>query len=192
MKKLAWVIAWSTLGISTAGMANDDISLTHFTPRVEPVLVQVDALGKVVSASPAYALSPQFTHLLRANIAEMIHGPAIDKHGKPIPSQFVLNLAVEATPTESGNYATSFRYVSTQPVPSGNWFWSHEDGHRLALVNQDEPFNRRLRHEYRPERSSWDVRPWRPAVTAPASVPSASAPAMAAPVGGTVPAPHIR
>lgn len=187
MKHSLWVVALGALCLSTAGIANDNMSLTQFTPRVEPVLVRVDNHGKVVSASPAYSLPPPFARLLQQNIAEMIRGPAIDKRGKPIASQFVLNLAVEATPTASGDYATSFRYVSTQPVPSGNWFWSHEDGYRLALVSQDAAFNGRRERAPRLTRPDWNARQWPPApVTSPASTPRPVTPPAPMPPGSTM------
>ncbi len=133
---VACMAALLGLGAATAA-AGDSMSLNAFTPRVEPVLIQVDAHGRITSASPAYALPPALDRLLRKNLAEMISKPATDKHGKPIASQFVMNVALQAIRNDAGGYDTSFRYVSAQPVPMGSWFWSHQDGHRLALVSQD-------------------------------------------------------
>lgn len=126
----------------TSAFANDSMSLNQFPHRVEPVLVQVDARGKVTAASPAYELPPKMTRLLNANLGEMIHAPATDKNGKPIPSQFVMNVALQAEPNGSGDYEAHFTYVSTNPVPPGSWYWVHLDGDRLALASRDDFFPR--------------------------------------------------
>lgn len=122
---------------STSASASDSMSLNTFPRRLEPVLVGVDAHGKVTEASPAYALPPKMARLLHANLGEMIRAPATDKHGKPIPSQFVMNVALQAEPNGAGDYEAHFAYVSTSPVPPGNWHWVHLDGDRLALASPD-------------------------------------------------------
>jgi hypothetical protein len=126
-----------TLLVSTGASANDSMSLNQFPHRVEPVLMQVDAHGKVTEASPAYELPPKMTRLLNANLGEMIRAPATDKHGKPIPSQFVMNVALQTDPNGAGDYDAHFTYVSTKPVPPGSWYWVHLDGDRLALASRD-------------------------------------------------------
>ena len=112
------------------------VSLNGFTPKVLPVLVQVNARGKVTDASPAMKLSPRLARLLRENLDEMISQPAVDKHGRPISSQFVINLALQAVSRAEGEYDARFAYVSASPVPAGSWYWVHIDGHRLALASQ--------------------------------------------------------
>ncbi|WP_225578105.1 hypothetical protein [Rhodanobacter sp. 7MK24] len=130
---------------STGAIANDSMSLNRFPHRVEPVLVRVDAHGKVTEASPAYELPPAMTRLLNANLDEMIHAPAIGKNGKPIPSQFVMNVALQAEPNGAGSYNAHFAYVSTKLVPPGSWYWVHLDGDRLALASRDRfPSGRRF------------------------------------------------
>ncbi|SFR85956.1 3-deoxy-D-arabinoheptulosonate-7-phosphate synthase [Dyella sp. OK004] len=114
-------------------------SLTQFKPKVVPVLVQVNSAGKVTSASPAIELSPVVRRLLDKNLDEMINKPAYD-HGKPIASQFVINLALQATPREEGNYDAQFAYVSSVPVPIGQWHWVNLDGRRLALAGPNNGF----------------------------------------------------
>lgn len=119
-------------GAATATSA----SLNAFHDKVMPVLVQVNSQGQVTSASPAIALSPKISRLLRTNLDEMISKPATDKQGHPIASQFIINLAVQAALLDNGKYAAHFTYLSTQPVPTGSWYWVHIDGHRLALARQ--------------------------------------------------------
>lgn len=123
--------------VNTGASADDLMSLNQFPHRVEPVLVQVDTHGKVTEASPAYSLPPKMTRLLNANLGEMIRAPATDKYGKPIPSQFVMNVALQAKPNGAGDYEAHFAYVSTRPVPPGSWYWVHLDGDRLALASPD-------------------------------------------------------
>ncbi|MFK2876969.1 hypothetical protein [Rhodanobacter hydrolyticus] len=131
--------------VNTGAIANDLMTLNPFPHRVEPVLVQVDTHGKVTEASPAYSLPPKMGRLLNTNLGEMIHAPAIDKSGKPIPSQFVMNVALQAKPSGAGNYEAHFAYVSTEPVPPGSWYWVHLDGDRLALASRDRfPSGRRF------------------------------------------------
>jgi len=142
------VAAMAVLG-STGAIADDTMSLNQFPHRVEPVLVQVNAQGRVTEASPAYPLPPKVNRLLRANLDEMIRKPAVDKHGKPMSSQFIMNLALQATPRTGGDYDSHFIYVSAKPVPAGSWYWVHVDGYRLALANRDERFrNQRLPVDY--------------------------------------------
>jgi hypothetical protein len=118
-------------------------SLTPFKQRVLPVLVQVNASGKVTSASPAISLEPQMNRLLTQNLNEMITRPAESK-GRPIASQFILNLQLEATKRPDGNYDAHFVSVSTQPVPAGNWHWVDIEGRMWALAGPDghTPFQR--------------------------------------------------
>lgn len=139
------------LGATASVGAADSWSLNAFKPHVLPVLVQVDSRGKVTDVSSSTRLSPKFDRLLRRSLDEMINKPAMD-HGHPIASQFVINLALAVTPRGGGDYDARFTYVSASPVPSGQWYWSHEDGHRLALINRDglDRWNPSYRHANRP------------------------------------------
>ena len=112
-------------------------SLTEFKPRYLPVLVQVNAKGRVTDASPAVQLSPAFNRLMLKNLDEMIAKPATYK-GRAVSSQFVINLALQVTPRPEGDYFAKFGYVSTSPVPNGSWYWVNINGHRLALANRND------------------------------------------------------
>lgn len=105
--------------------------------NVEPVLVYVNAHGQVTDFTPAYSLSPELMHLLRANLNDMIHTPATDKNGKPVSTQFVINVSLQTTSRSSGGYDAQFTYVSASPVPNGKWYWSHDDTGRLGLASRD-------------------------------------------------------
>lgn len=115
----------------------DSMSINQFTPRVLPVLVQVDSHGQVREVSPSVALAPQYDRMLRQTLDQMITQPAKD-HGRPVASQFVINLGLQTTARADGKYDAHFVYVSASPVPAGSWYWVHIDGHRLALANRNE------------------------------------------------------
>lgn len=129
------VILAGLLMASASAVSAESISLNAFKPRVLPVLVQVDATGKVVDVSPSSKLSPTFDRLLHQTLDAMISKPAMVK-GHPVSSQFVMNLAMRVTPRADGKYDARFVYVSTSPVPSGSWYWVHQDGDRVALAPQ--------------------------------------------------------
>lgn len=136
MKRFQTCLALGLLAVNASAGATDSMSLNAFKPHVLPVLVQVDSMGKVTSVSPSTALPPRLDRLLRGSLDEMISKPA-SFHGRPMASQFVINLALQVTPRDDGHYDAKFAYVSASPIPSGQWLWSHEDGHRLVLVSRD-------------------------------------------------------
>lgn len=146
MKRLSMMMFASVLTVgANAAMASNG-SLNEFRPRVMPVLVHVDARGKVTEVSPSIELSPKVNRLLRQSLDEMISKPATE-HGRPISSQFVINLALQASPRQEGDYLARFVYVSSSPVPNGSWYWVHIDGHRLALANRND-FGRQPRFRF--------------------------------------------
>ncbi|WP_255324918.1 hypothetical protein [Rhodanobacter sp. OR444] len=152
------------LAAGTGAAATPSGSLNEFRPKVLPVLVQVNAQGKITDASPAMKLPPSLDRLMRANLNEMISKPATDKKGRPIASQFIANLVLHTTPRTEGGYDAQFVYESISPVPSGSWYWVHIDGHRLALASQDS-FNRGMRLRYGDHRDmsrNWNSPNYRP------------------------------
>lgn len=133
MKRFHAFVLVGVLSVTAGAAMAASGSLSPFKPKVVPVLVQVNSQGKVTSASPAIELSPVVRRLLDKNLGEMITKPAYDR-GKPVASQFVINLALQATPREEGNYDAQFAYVSAVPVPIGQWHWVNLDDRRLALA----------------------------------------------------------
>ncbi len=130
--------------VAAAGVAQASEMGDTTQSRVLPVLVQVDTLGQVTSASPATPLSPAMDRLLRQSLDQMINQPAM-VHGTPVPSQFVINLALDATTRADGGYQATFRYVSTSPVPTGSWYWvSVDNGRRFALGDRHDIRQRRV------------------------------------------------
>jgi len=136
MKRLSMMFAGVLAVGAGAAMASNG-SLNEFRPGVMPVLVHVDARGKVTEVSPSAELSPKVSRLLRQNLDELITKPATE-HGRPISSQLVINLTMQASPRPEGDYLARFVYVSSSPVPNGSWYWVHIDGHRLALANRND------------------------------------------------------
>ncbi|MEO6800868.1 MAG: hypothetical protein ABI178_13100 [Rhodanobacter sp.] len=147
MKSIHRVTVLGVLLACSGAAAASSGSLDEFQPKVLPVLVQVNSHGQVTNASPAIELSPNVNRLLRANLDEMINKPAHDKHGQPMSSQFVINLAVQAAPLGNGQFDARFAYVSATPVPAGSWYWVHIDGHRLALARQDSRYRQPSMHD---------------------------------------------
>lgn len=100
-----------------------------------PVLVKVDATGKVTGISPAYNLRPSFQRLLRDTINKMVTKPAM-KNGKAVNSQLVITLSVLTGKAVNGRAETTLRYLSVKPLPPGTWHWSRNEENRLALSTQ--------------------------------------------------------
>jgi hypothetical protein len=176
MKRYCTLVLLGLLVVVAGAATATSRSLNGFTPKVMPVLVRVDSRGKVVEASPSIELSPRFDRLLRQTLDEMITRAASD-HGRPVASQFVINLALQASPRTDGEYDARFVYVSTSPVPSGSWYWSELDGHRLALVSRDAGHPRRRVFDHR----AWE-HPWVPQGTRALNLPAQNSARSAAPV----------
>lgn len=153
MKMLLSLSMAGCLAMAATLASADGFSLNRFPNHVLPVLVQVDSHGKVTDVSSAIELTPRFDRLLRETLDELITKPAA-LHGKPVASQFVMNLGMQTKQRPDGNYDASFVYLSASPVPAGQWFWQHEDGHRLVLVNRNSlrrlPYVDRSPHRYGP------------------------------------------
>lgn len=158
MKRMCAFLLLGTLAAGHVALATS-MSINHFTPRVLPVLVQVDSHGKVTDVSPSIELAPRYDRLLRQTLDEMITRPA-NNHGRPVASQFVINLGLQASPRPDGNYDAQFVYVSTSPVPPGSWYWVHIDGHRLALKSRNA-FPERHQFYQRQPRYDWPSDPAR-------------------------------
>lgn len=115
------------------------MSLNGFKHHVLPVLVTVNSKGDVTNMSPAYELRPEMKRLVRTTLDQMITGPAVWKD-KPIASQMIVKLALDAKPEEGGKYSVRWVYAGNQPVPyDPSWHWNHIDGHRLALDRSSGP-----------------------------------------------------
>lgn len=125
---LAFLLA---AGVAVAAANADHANNSH----VVPLLVHVDKTGKVTDVNPAYDLSPATVKTLTAIVSKMITKPAT-KDGKPIASQLVMNLALVPVTQSNGARGMSVKYLSSKPLPKGNWFWTHTADHRLALNNQ--------------------------------------------------------
>lgn len=133
MKRLSLLIPLAAMLASGAAFAGE--AKAPESTKL-PVLVQVNDQGQITRAEPAYKLTPKLESLLRTNLAEMIRKPAAGPNGKPVASQFVMEVALHNTPLADGTVAAEFVYVATEPLAPGRWQWAHNvDGHSLALVN---------------------------------------------------------
>ena len=120
------------LATGTFAMASS-VSLTSFQPRVMPVFVHVNSLGKVTEVQPSTQLPPRLRRLLASNLRQWISQPAI-VDGHPVDSYSIVNVALQATPRKDGKYDASFAFVSILPAPFASAYWSTTDGTQLALV----------------------------------------------------------
>ncbi len=136
MRVLLFPVLIVALLSSTSVVAGGPTTLGYTNNRnIEPVLVRVNAQGMVTDVVPAYKLSPELTRLLRVNLNEMIHTPATNKDGKPVSTQFVINVALQVEPRSTGDYDAHFVYVSAIPIPLGTWFWSRDPFGQLGLAS---------------------------------------------------------
>lgn len=133
MKHSLALVMLGTLAIAGSAAASaGSISLNQFNHGFLPVLVRVNAHGKVTQISPSVRLAPRYARLLQKNIEELVTGPAME-HNRPTSSQFIMNVAMKTSPRSDGSYDAQFTYVSATPAPSGPQHWVSIDGHRLAL-----------------------------------------------------------
>jgi hypothetical protein len=136
MRALLFPVLIVALLSSTSVVAGGPTTLGYTNNRnIEPVLVRVNAQGKITDFKPAYPLSPELKRLLLANLNEMIHTPATDKDGKPVSTQFVINVALQSEPRSTGDYDVHFVYISASSIPLGTWFWSRDPFGQLGLAS---------------------------------------------------------
>lgn len=139
MKRLSTLSLLGAMTVAGNAAATGPHSLNDFKFGLLPVYVQVNASGRVTRVSPSVELSPHYDRLLRANIKELITGPAT-RHSKGVSSAFVINMALKTTPRSDGSYDAQFAYVSAKPVPFGLSHWARIDGHQLTLVRDADNF----------------------------------------------------
>lgn len=131
------VAAMLLFGATGPAMAATGPSPQKTVDHTIPVLLKVNAQGKITSMEPAYKLDPQLQQRLHKVLDGMITQPAHDKNGNAIVSQLVMTMDIQTTPRANGTYNVTFSYVSAKPVPAGTWKWSQHPVHgKLALVKQ--------------------------------------------------------
>ncbi|HEX7338395.1 MAG TPA: hypothetical protein VF271_00505 [Rhodanobacteraceae bacterium] len=126
MKKLS---AMMLLGLMCAGSALAAQSGSGHAQEIGvngsdhslPVLVAVNANGKVTKVDPAIDLASAQQADLEKIVHKMVTAPARDKNGKPKASQFVMIFNLE--PSKSNPDAYKFVYVRAHPEPLGNLHW---------------------------------------------------------------------
>jgi len=138
MKQFQVMLAGAVMMLACGTTMADSMSLTHFKPRVMPVLVAVNAKGHVTKVLPSTELSPTLQRLLTENLNEWIARPATVK-GHAVASQMIVNVALHAKRRADGRYDVNFAYVSMLHSPFGgaaHWAW--KDGRELALVSDSD------------------------------------------------------
>lgn len=136
MKRLrASLIACAIAAFAGTALASSG-SLVEFKPRVMPVVVQVDAQGRVTDILPSEQLTPRLQKMLVNQLDAWIIKPATVK-GHPVGSRFIVEVAMQAKPRKDGNYDASFVYVKSVAMPfAGAVHWNVINGGlELALVS---------------------------------------------------------
>ena len=124
-------------GTVSADSQKDQSGESH----VIPVLVHVNKAGHITDMQPAYDLRPAMKHAVEQSVMGMVGKPAM-KNGVATNSQFVLMLALKPVAGSSNQY--TFTYVSTRPIPVGNWHWARDlsgTGKALQLVKDGSTYS---------------------------------------------------
>ena len=136
MKPLrASLIACALAAFAGTALASSG-SLVEFKPKVMPVVVQVNAQGRVTDVLPSEQLTPRLQKMLVTQLDAWIIKPATVK-GHPVGSRFIVEVAMQAKPRKDGNYDASFVYVKSLAMPfAGAVHWNVINGGlELALVS---------------------------------------------------------
>ncbi|HEX5353677.1 MAG TPA: hypothetical protein VFW60_06330 [Rhodanobacteraceae bacterium] len=132
----------SLLGCAIAAFAGTAFAASGIPvqskPEVMPVVVRVNAQGKVTEILPSQHMTPRWRSLLRAQLDAWITKPATEK-GKPVASAFIVEVAMQAKPRKDGKYDANFVYVKSLPMPVyGAVYWEHTNfPPQLALVGSN-------------------------------------------------------
>jgi hypothetical protein len=135
MKRFIVLTAGALFCLACAAVSASPTDSNPAPSRAIPVVVHVNDQGRVTSATPAYRVRPAVLRAIRQTLDTIITGPAM-KDGKAVSSQFVITLALVPAAKGDGSHGASLKYISSKPLPSGDWLWVHTPDHRLALVNQ--------------------------------------------------------
>lgn len=132
----------SLLGCAIAAFAGTAFAASGIPvqskPEVMPVVVRVNAQGKVTGILPSQQMTPRWRSLLREQLDAWITKPATEK-GKPVASAFIVEVAMQAKPRKDGKYDANFVYVKSLPMPVyGAVYWEHTNfPPQLALVGSN-------------------------------------------------------
>lgn len=134
MKRTQTLILGTLLGVAGTVLAAPNAAGPEAPgDRVLRVFVHVDNKGEVTAAEPAVKLQPGLQQMLQQTLDQLISKPAIVDN-KPAASQFVMDLAVKSTQRADGGYDASFKYLSSEVVPAGDWQWVRTPGREPVLV----------------------------------------------------------
>lgn len=135
MIKLKALIGFLSLAAISGTAFGGNSPTIPLDPNTIPVLVKVDAAGKVTEATPSLPLSGALESLLRANIQEMIVAPASNASGRNIDSQFVASMTLVTEPADNGKLSAHFSQTSIEKLPNtGRWYWAHSNNTQPALA----------------------------------------------------------
>ncbi len=138
IKKSA-LAALLTILFSNSAFAISDKSTTPLLAHGNatlPVLIKVNAAGKITEVSPSNPLPDDLSSLLRKNVGEMIVAPATNAAGQHVESQFLADIELVIEPLPDGQFSAHFsRPSSIKSLPNtGRWHWARTDDVQPALT----------------------------------------------------------
>ena len=111
------LIACAIAAVAGTALASSG-SLVEFKPRIMPVVVQVNADGRVTDILPSEQLTPSWQRMLIEQLNAWIVKPATVKD-RPVASRFIVEIAMQAKPRKDGKYDANFVYVKSLPLAFG-------------------------------------------------------------------------
>lgn len=118
MKRFHTLLAAGIVAALAGVPALSFAQLWNQKPAVMPVVVQVNAQGKVTDINPALQLRPWMRQMLIKQIDAWIVNPLTVK-GHPVDSRFIIEVAMRTNPAADGKYDVSFVYVKSLPLAYG-------------------------------------------------------------------------
>jgi methionine-rich copper-binding protein CopC len=129
------------LSVASLMLAGQAMASTNTTTAADgdayPVLVSLNAQGKVANIEVADRMPAAVTRVLRQDIEQAVANPAQNAPVMAAGGQFLAMMAPKATALADGKFAVDFTLVSAKPLPSGNFIWQRNQDNSLALVLRD-------------------------------------------------------
>lgn len=137
MNSKAKTLLLSLASLMFAGPALATSSASAAEAEAFPVLVSLDAHGKVSGIELADRMPAAITRVLRQDIEQAVANPEQNAPVMVASGQFLAQMAPKVTALADGKFAVDFALVSAQPLASGSWVWKRNADDSLALVLRD-------------------------------------------------------
>jgi hypothetical protein len=137
-------VAMFGCGLTMAGIGAGATDQPQISAKESPasegqmgVVVSVDANGHVTHVQHVQKLPPEIEKLLRETLDKWITKPAI-VNGRRADSAIFMNVVLRSKQRTDGNYEASFDYISSQPAPHGEKYYSVVNGNLVMNANERE------------------------------------------------------